>query len=139
MCLKSLEAIVETSWLFKHNTKRGILTCHNLKQIKIFYPRRFEQRPFVWRVSRKRNRINKLVAYMACYIECINMYVNIYLNSNILFKLWVLFNTMLIKVWWYSSDQLSPKLVFIHNYQNFTRSIAPTHLMGSDFFFLRSS
>ena len=51
----------------QHNTKGGILACHNLKQIKIFYPRRFEQRPFVWRVSRKRNRINKLVAYIASY------------------------------------------------------------------------
>ena len=49
------------------NIKGGILTCHNLKQIKIFYPQSFEQRPIIWRVSRKRNRINKPVAYAARY------------------------------------------------------------------------
>ena len=42
--------------LHTHNTKGGILACHNLKQIKIFYPWHFEQRPFIWRVSRVRVR-----------------------------------------------------------------------------------
>ena len=32
---------------FTLNSKGGILACHNVKQIKIFYPRRFEQRPLV--------------------------------------------------------------------------------------------